>query len=133
MTTEEHKTKISHTMALNRKRLTEELKNDSLKPLDEVLKVPPTLFPRNPTFNNFSDLFITLSTNAWVPFSRYVFNTLFITACGTVGPLGAGYVGLRRPFPEIDLGGHAVAIDGRHRKDGGAVDDGQLLVERLRL
>ena len=75
----------------------------SLKPLDEVLKVPPTLFPRNPTFNNFTDLFITLSTNAWIPFSRYVFNTLFITICGTVGHViiasMAAYVLAKYTFP----------------------------------
>ncbi|MGN1206976.1 MAG: carbohydrate ABC transporter permease, partial [Eubacteriales bacterium] len=39
-----------------------------------------------PTLNNFKDLF-TLMGDSWVPFSRYIFNTVFITACGTAGNL----------------------------------------------
>ena len=39
---------------------------NALKPLDEVLKNPPTVLPRNPTFDNFSDLLITMS-QGWVP------------------------------------------------------------------
>ena len=55
----------------------------SLKPLDELLKNPPTVFPRNPTFRNYSDLFVTLS-QSYVPFTRYVYNTLFVTIVATV-------------------------------------------------
>ena len=57
---------------------------NALKPLDEVLKNPPTVFPRNPTFDNFSDLLITMS-QGWVPLSRYIWNTIFITVVGTLG------------------------------------------------
>ena len=57
----------------------------SLKPLDELLKNPPSVFPRNPTFKNYSDLFVTLSQSQWVPFTRYVFNTVFVTFVGTLG------------------------------------------------
>ena len=56
----------------------------SLKPLDELIKQPQTVFARNPTFDNYSDLFVTLS-QSWVPFTRYVFNTIFVTLVGTVG------------------------------------------------
>jgi len=34
--------------------------------------------------NNFSDLFILMS-KSWVTFTRYIFNTVFITAVGTAG------------------------------------------------
>ena len=58
--------------------------NNAFKPLDELFIFPPTLFVRNATFENFADLFQVLK-NSWVPFSRYIFNTFFITAAGTAG------------------------------------------------
>ncbi|MCL2085234.1 MAG: carbohydrate ABC transporter permease [Oscillospiraceae bacterium] len=58
--------------------------NNSLKPLDEIFQFPPRIFVRNPTFENFSDLFV-LMNDSWVPFSRYILNTIIITGCGTVG------------------------------------------------
>jgi ABC-type glycerol-3-phosphate transport system permease component len=58
--------------------------NNAFKPLDELFLFPPTIFVRNPTFNNFPDLF-HLMAKSWVPFSRYIFNTVFITLVGTVG------------------------------------------------
>lgn len=58
--------------------------SNAFKPLDEMFLFPPRFLVRNPTLTNFSDLF-NLITNSWVPFSRYMFNTLFITVCGTVG------------------------------------------------
>ena len=57
--------------------------SNSLKPLDELLKQPQTIFPRNPSFDNYSDLFVTLS-QSYVPFTRYLFNTLFVTIVATV-------------------------------------------------
>ena len=75
----------------------------SLKPLDELLKNPPTVFPRNPTFRNYSDLFVTLSQSQWVPFTRYVFNTIFVTFVGTLGHVliasMAAYVLAKYNFP----------------------------------
>lgn len=74
----------------------------SLKPLDELFKFPPTLFARNPTFDNFSDLFVTMS-QSYVPFSRYVFNTVFVTIAGTAGEViiasMAAYVLAKYDFP----------------------------------
>ena len=58
----------------------------SLKPLDELFMFPPKFIVMQPTLENFSDLF-TLMGDSWVPFSRYIFNTVFITLCGTVGNL----------------------------------------------
>ena len=75
---------------------------NALKPLDEVLKNPPTVLPRNPTFDNFSDLLITMS-QGWVPLSRYIWNTVFITVVGTVGHVVfasmAAYVLAKYRFP----------------------------------
>jgi ABC-type glycerol-3-phosphate transport system permease component len=58
--------------------------NNALKPLDEIFQYPPQIFVRNPTFENFTDLFV-LMNDSWVPFSRYILNTIIITGCGTVG------------------------------------------------
>ena len=58
--------------------------NNALKPLDELFQFPPKIFVRNPTLENFSDLFI-LMNDTWVPFSRYMLNTVIITGGGMVG------------------------------------------------
>jgi len=58
--------------------------NNAFKPLDELFFFPPRFFVRMPTMDNFSDLAILMSST-WVPFSRYVFNTLLITVTGTAG------------------------------------------------
>ena len=62
------------------------LLGSSLKPLDELFRFPPPVWPHNPTMDNFSDLFVTMG-QSWVPFSRYLVNTLFITVVGTFGHL----------------------------------------------
>ncbi|MBQ2513537.1 MAG: carbohydrate ABC transporter permease [Clostridia bacterium] len=61
----------------------------ALKPLDELWMFPPRFYVVNPTFRNFKDLFVLMNTS-WVPFSRYIFNTVFITIFGTVGNLFCG-------------------------------------------
>lgn len=58
--------------------------SSSLKPNSELWVFPPRFFARNPTLKNYQDLMVLLS-NSWAPFSRYVFNTVFITAAGTAG------------------------------------------------
>lgn len=60
--------------------------NSAFKPLDEIFVYPPKLFVKNPTMDNFQDLFVIMG-KSWVPFSRYIFNTVFITAAGTAGHL----------------------------------------------
>jgi len=58
----------------------------SLKPLDELFRFPPRLLPVNPTFDNFADLVVTMG-QSWVPFGRYLSNTVLITVVGTAGHL----------------------------------------------
>ena len=58
----------------------------SLKPLDELWMFPPRFIVMKPTFNNFRELFVQMNVS-WVPFSRYIFNTVFVTVVGTVGNL----------------------------------------------
>jgi ABC-type glycerol-3-phosphate transport system permease component len=58
--------------------------NNAFKPLDELFRYPPTIFVRNPSWDNFYDLIILMS-NSWVPFTRYIFNTIIIAGGGTLG------------------------------------------------
>lgn len=58
--------------------------SSAFKPLDELLLYPPRLFPTNWTLDNFYDLVAVLGSS-WVPISRYVTNTVFLTVVGTLG------------------------------------------------
>lgn len=58
----------------------------SLKPLDELWMYPPRFYVMNPGFQNFKSLFSLMGTS-WVPFSRYIFNTVFTSVAGTFGHL----------------------------------------------
>ena len=58
----------------------------ALKPLDELWIFPPRFYVVNPTLKNLGALFRLMSTS-WVPFSRYIFNTVMIAVVGTTGNL----------------------------------------------
>lgn len=58
--------------------------SSSLKPLDELWIFPPRFLVQNPTAENFKELFRVLDSSM-VPFSRYLFNTIFISVVGTAG------------------------------------------------
>jgi ABC-type glycerol-3-phosphate transport system permease component len=58
--------------------------NNAVKPLDEIFQYPPRIFVRNPTFENFTDLFVSMS-ETWVPLTRYIFNTIIIMVGGVIG------------------------------------------------
>ncbi len=55
----------------------------SLKPSEELFQFPPRLYVLRPTLEHYTEL-SQLMSNMWVPFSRYLFNTLFVTLAGTV-------------------------------------------------
>lgn len=63
--------------------------SNSLKPYNELFLFPPKLWVLHPTINNYIDLF-TVMSSSWVPFSRYLINTIFITVTGTFGNLVLG-------------------------------------------
>lgn len=54
----------------------------SLKPLDELLIVPPRMWVSRPTFMNYAVL-PSLMASLRVPLSRYVFNSIFVAATTT--------------------------------------------------
>jgi ABC-type glycerol-3-phosphate transport system permease component len=59
---------------------------NAFKPLNELFIYPPRFYVTKPTWDNFKDLF-TLMTSTWVPFTRYIFNTVFISIVGTLGTI----------------------------------------------
>ncbi len=75
---------------------------NSVKPMAELWIYPPRFYVVAPTLNNFKSLF-SLMGDSWVPFSRYIFNTVFISVVGTFGNLMlssmAAYALSKIPFP----------------------------------
>ena len=76
--------------------------SSAFKPLSELFIFPPKLFPMNPTLDNSKDL-SSLLGDSWLPFSRYVFNSLAVTVIGTFGNIifssMAAYVLSKHDFP----------------------------------
>lgn len=58
--------------------------SNSFKGADELWVFPPKLIPNNPTLENFRNMFSVMSDGT-VPFTRYLFNSIFITTVGTAG------------------------------------------------
>jgi putative chitobiose transport system permease protein len=57
--------------------------SNAFKPMEELFLFPPRFFPQNPTFDNFLT-FASLAQNTMVPFSRYLFNSIYVAIIGTV-------------------------------------------------
>jgi len=55
----------------------------SIKPINELFIFPPKLYAMDPTADNFVELF-RAAGNLWVPFSRYVFNSVSVSVIVTV-------------------------------------------------
>ena len=74
----------------------------SIKPTQELFLFPPKLYAIAPTSQNFVDLLNTAS-NMWVPFSRYIFNSVLVavvvTACQILFSSSAAYVLAKGVFP----------------------------------
>ena len=60
--------------------------NNAFKPIEELFRFPPKIFVQNPTLSNFVTMFNLLSETA-MPFSRYIFNTVFLTVTGAAGQI----------------------------------------------
>ena len=59
---------------------------NSFKPLNELSIFPPRFYVVNPTTEHYT-LMLRLLSSSKIPFSRYLFNTVFITIVGTVGSI----------------------------------------------
>ncbi len=55
----------------------------SFKPIEELFVFPPKLYVLHPTGKNYSDM-IKVATSLWVPLSRYIFNSVFVSIVVTV-------------------------------------------------
>ncbi len=78
----------------------------AFKPLDELFLFPPRYWVVRPTFDNFTNLVISLGSST-IPFARYVFNSVFVTVMtvlGTVIVSSLGAYGLVKHKPP----GHTV-------------------------
>lgn len=73
----------------------------AFKPLDEVIRVPPTWLPEQPTLDNFTQGFRQF------PFWRYFFNSLVVSGIVVLGVLftstTAGYAFAKFSFPGRDF------------------------------
>jgi multiple sugar transport system permease protein len=75
--------------------------SSAFKPLPEVMRIPPTWIPAQPTFANFVAIFQQL------PFGRYLLNSVIVAAIVVAGVLVvsamAGYAFSKFQFPGRDL------------------------------
>ena len=55
----------------------------AFKPMNEILLYPPRFWVKNPTTENFSTM-AELAGEMWVPFERYLFNSIIVAVLGTV-------------------------------------------------
>ncbi len=78
----------------------------SFKPVEERFIFPPRFYVVNPTWSNYSQLF-QLVSDLTVPFSRYLFNSVFVSIASTgVGVLigaMAAYPFAKKKFPGKDM------------------------------
>lgn len=58
--------------------------SNAFKPLEQLYIFPPPLFVKNPTLDNFIQLG-QLSTDFYVPLSRYIFNSILVSVLATGG------------------------------------------------
>ena len=73
----------------------------AFKPLDELLEVPPKFFVRNPTWQNFTDLFSRIGSTG-LPIYRYLMNSIFVslmvTFLSVIFSSMAGYILSKKNF-----------------------------------
>jgi ABC-type glycerol-3-phosphate transport system permease component len=62
------------------------LVSTAFKPIDELFVFPPVFITTRPTMANFNELLTALS-NSTVPFTRYFFNSVVVTAATVCGSL----------------------------------------------
>lgn len=78
----------------------------AFKPIEELFVFPPRFFVRHPTTQSFIELLLAVSGSS-VPFSRYAFNSVFISSLTVVGSVVlssmAAYPLAKHRFPGRDL------------------------------
>ncbi|MDF2935118.1 MAG: transporter permease [Paenibacillaceae bacterium] len=76
--------------------------NHALKPFSELFIFPPNLFVRQPTLQNFTELFV-VTRDSVVPATRYLFNSIVVSTVGTgavvIVSAMCAYPLSKHPFP----------------------------------
>lgn len=79
---------------------------NSLKPMEELFIFPPKFYVIHPSLDSFRQMF-QLTSNLWVPFSRYLFNSVFVCSIATVGQIFfasmAAYIFAKHKFPGSNI------------------------------
>lgn len=74
---------------------------NAFKPIDELFAFPPRFYVKNPTWENFNDLF-NMASNTKVPATRYLFNSIVSTVSVVILTVfisvSAGYVLSKKRF-----------------------------------
>ncbi len=76
----------------------------SLKPMEEIFAYPPKFYVKNPTFSNYKQIWL-LADSLWIPFSRYIFNSIFVTVVGVVASFSIGVLAAF-PLAKYDFPGN---------------------------
>lgn len=59
--------------------------------MEEIFAYPPKFYVVNPTLESYR-LIWELSDSLWIPFSRYIFNSVFVTVAGVVISFSVGVI-----------------------------------------
>lgn len=78
----------------------------SLKPMEEIFAYPPKFYVKNPTLSNYKQIWL-LADSLWVPFSRYIFNSVFVTVVGIILSFSIGVLAAF-PLAKYDFPGNKV-------------------------
>lgn len=78
----------------------------SLKPMEEIFAYPPKFYVKNPTLTNYKQIWL-LADSLWIPFSRYIFNSVFVTVVGIVASFSIGVLAAF-PLAKYDFPGNRV-------------------------
>lgn len=74
---------------------------NAFKPIDELFAFPPRFYVKNPTWENFNDLF-SMASNTKIPATRYLFNSIVSTVAVVIITVfisvSAGYVLSKKRF-----------------------------------
>lgn len=81
----------------------------AFKPLNELFIFPPRFYVVNPTTENFSTMMRLISASR-VPFSRYLFNSIFVAIIGTVGGIIIGALAAY-PLAKHKFAGKAIMLN----------------------
>lgn len=82
--------------------------NNALKPYQELFNFPPTIWVRNPSLQNFIELW-AITKNSAIPMSRYIFNSVFVAVMTVVLVTGVSAM-CAYPISKHKFPGHRIVF-----------------------